>query len=90
MNIRIYFIAVNTYRSTTDHGFANTWAIYRCLSRYEQHRMLSIGMPVIHCSDPHPTTFGLRPITRAEGQSVLLNFERFGILPDLLLFGTPC
>lgn len=38
------YIAINSYRSSTDNGFSNTWVVYHC-SRKDQMRLLREGMP---------------------------------------------
>jgi hypothetical protein len=40
-----YYIAINSYRSSTSEGFCNTWTIYRC-SKETQRRLLTEGLPV--------------------------------------------
>jgi hypothetical protein len=61
--IKMQYIAVNTYRSATDTGFANTWRIYR-VTRADRSHLLSVGLPTFGCSIPTP--IGLRPATRSE------------------------
>lgn len=38
------YIAINSYRSSTDHGFSNTWVVYHC-TKEDQMRLLREGMP---------------------------------------------
>lgn len=90
MIIRVYYVAVNDYRDHTSNGFVNTWTVYRCLNRADQARILEIGLPVKHCLNHEPTTNGIRTITREERTRIQSDFHRFGVLPDLISYGTPC
>lgn len=58
-----YYVAINAYRSATDHGFVNTWRVYRCHGRAHQHNLLTVGLPT---HDGGKTTLGVRRATRAE------------------------
>lgn len=67
---RRYFVAVNQYRSSTDHGFANTWRVYECLDAAHQRRILKHGLPVRDVcgidGTPCYSTMGVRAATPAE------------------------
>lgn len=76
---RSYFVAVNAYRSSTDHGFANTWGVMRCESAKQQRHILNVGLPVgdqwwedsdgkRHASI---STMGIRAATRSEIREAL-------------------
>ena len=70
-----YYIAINLYRSSTSDGFANTYAIRQCKNRAEQHKLLTVGLPVNdiwhHDGSQSYSNFGIRPITQAERREVL-------------------
>ena len=57
------YIALNSYRSSTDTGFANTWRIYQVTPADRKH-ILTSGIPT-HDSIL-PTIMGIRPATRTE------------------------
>lgn len=63
------YISINSYRSSTSAGFANTWKTYR-LSSELRKKMLTIGLPVRDCcgmdGSPYYSTQGIRPATAAE------------------------
>jgi hypothetical protein len=66
----VAYIAINSYRTSTDHGFANTWTVYRCEPRVRA-ALLSKGLAVsdqVRASDRGPvfSTMGIRPATAAE------------------------
>lgn len=69
-----YYIAINSYRSSTSEGFANTWVICRCQDRATQRRILQEGLPVNdqeHIDSdgrrtPVCSTMGIRPATATE------------------------
>jgi hypothetical protein len=67
------FISINQYRSSTSHGFGNTWQTYR-ISAADRARMLSEGLPVrdVCTMDRKPvcSTMGIRAATRAERAGV--------------------
>ena len=73
-----YYVAVNSYRSSTGNGFSNTWGLYKCRSRKEQLEVLERGLPVgdTWCQNrdtgevtPIYSTFGVRPLTASERRS---------------------
>jgi hypothetical protein len=55
-----YWIAINAYRSDTDHGGANTWAAYVCADRSTQRHLLNEGLPTY--DSKWPTTMGIRAL----------------------------
>ncbi len=57
------YIAINSYRNSTDNGFANTWVVYRC-TREQQRRLLTEGLPTAVSSEK--TTMGIRLATPSE------------------------
>jgi hypothetical protein len=67
------YIAINTYRTSTSDGFANTWVVYRTI-RKRQRELLRNGAPVkdqcLLAEDgrrlPYHSTNGIRLATRAE------------------------
>jgi hypothetical protein len=64
------YIAINSYRSSTDHGFGDTWKIFRCEPAVRA-ALLSKGLPVkdqCRASDRGPvfSTMGIRAATAAE------------------------
>jgi hypothetical protein len=59
------YMALNSYRSSTDTGFANTWTTFR-VTPADRKNALIVGIPT-HDSDT-PTTIGIRSATRAEIQ----------------------
>lgn len=68
------YIAVNSYRSETSHGFSNTWRIYRCEPSV-RNTILRRGLPaqdVCRASDRGPvfSTMGIRAATAAERRKV--------------------
>ena len=71
---RNYFIAINSYRTSKDAGFANTWRVYLCATRHRQRDLLTNGLPVTdvaHIDDdgrstPVSSTNGIRIPTRSE------------------------
>lgn len=71
---RRYFVAVNSYRSSTSSGFANTWRVWECDSAAHQRRILRDGLPVSdvqHLSrtgrrSPVFSTVGIRSATPTE------------------------
>ena len=71
---RNYYVAINSYRSSTDAGFANTWDVFLCRDAAQQHRILRDGLPVrdiVHLQNggsqsPVYSTIGIRAATRAE------------------------
>jgi hypothetical protein len=70
MNNYTAYIAINSYRSSTSHGFGNTWIIYRCEPSVRA-ALLSKGLPVkdqCRASDRGPvfSTMGIRAATAAE------------------------
>ena len=40
------YIAVNNMRSSTSHGFGNTWDVYRCKDQAERNKILRRGLAV--------------------------------------------
>jgi hypothetical protein len=66
-----HYLAINHYRSSTDHGFVNTWAVRSC-TRAEQIDALRDGLPVTDIRfdggtfAPFTSTNGVRLATRAE------------------------
>jgi hypothetical protein len=71
---RNYYVVVNTYRSSTDNGFANTWCVALCANKSVQRRILDEGLPVHDvCDLDHNgrrttvySTMGVRAATPAE------------------------
>jgi hypothetical protein len=67
------YVAINSYRSSTSHGFGNTWDIRRCTPA-DRRKALRDGLPVGDCwlSDGIPirSTMGVRPATAAERRRV--------------------
>ena len=63
------YISINSYRSSTSHGFGNTWKTYR-LSKELRKKMLKDGLPVRDCcgmdGSPVLSTVGIRSATRQE------------------------
>jgi hypothetical protein len=64
------YVAINSYRSETSHGFGNTWKIYRCEPAVRS-ALLTKGLPardVCRASDRGPvfSTMGIRAATAAE------------------------
>jgi hypothetical protein len=66
------YIAVNSHRSVSGDGFANTWQIYKTSPRIQRHA-LTKGLPLPvwpHGTDgngdPIVTTMGIRLATRKE------------------------
>lgn len=64
------YIAINSYRSSTDHGFGNTWRVFRCEPAVRV-ALLSRGLAVTdqcRASDRGPifSTMGIRAATAAE------------------------
>lgn len=60
------YIAINPYRSSTSHGFANKWDYFKC-SKEDRRLLLGHGMPVkdVSYSDGSPfySTMGIRGLT---------------------------
>ena len=69
-----HLVAVNAYRTSTSHGFTNTWGVFRCKDREHQKIVLRDGLPVRDAmridSDgrrsPVLSTMGVRPATNSE------------------------
>ena len=64
------YIAINSFRSSTDNGFGNTWETYRCEPAVRA-ALLAKGLPVrdqCRASDRGPvfSTMGIRAATAAE------------------------
>ena len=71
---RLYWIAINAYRSSTSNGFANTWQTYALSSKKRRDEILTEGLPVSDCvlidSNGYRqlaySTMGIRLATRPE------------------------
>jgi hypothetical protein len=74
------YIAINSRRSSTSPGFANTWEVYRA-SRSDRSHLLSIGLPT-HDST-QPTVNGIRPATRSEIRAYRQQADYSGHIPTL-------
>lgn len=63
------YISINSYRSSTSHGFGNTWKPYR-ITRELRGKMLGRGLPVRDCcgmdGSPIFSTMGIRAASAAE------------------------
>jgi hypothetical protein len=81
-----HWIVINTYRSPTDDGFANSWSIWRCRTADERRRLLSEGLPYgsqhgwLQNADGscelYVGTRGIRAATPAERRQALRDLER--------------
>jgi len=72
-----YYVAINHYRTSTSHGFANTWRVHRCESACERNRLLRDGLPVkdgSRCT----TTMGIRLATAGERRRARQDLEVYG------------
>lgn len=65
-----YYVAINDYRSSTSHGFVNTWRVVSYRSKAERNKVLRDGLLVkdVWFSDGLPvySTMGIRAATRQE------------------------
>lgn len=85
-----HFIAINSHRSSTDHGFANTWQVYECESHEQRASILADGLPVRDvetldsngCRGPVYSTKGIRAATPAELREVRRLRERYHEDPE--------
>jgi hypothetical protein len=83
MSTRNYWVAINTYRSSTDNGFANTWQAHRCADAAEQRRILTEGLPVRDAEyidndgrrSPVSSTMGIRLLTASERRQVAKEYK---------------
>lgn len=75
------YLAVNDYRSSTDHGFSNTWRIYEC-SAETRARVLRSGLPVCDArhadGSPLLSRMGIRPATAQERQQYRRAIAQYG------------
>ena len=75
-----YYLMINGYRSSTGHGFSNTWIPHRCRSRKEQQQILQNGLPVtdVCYSDGRSlySTMGIRIPTPTEYSRIHRSLER--------------
>ena len=63
------YISINSYRSSTSHGFTNTWKTYR-ISKDLRTEILHKGLSIADCTDmdgsPVLSPMGIRAATLSE------------------------
>jgi hypothetical protein len=76
-----HYIALNSYRSSSSNGFANTWRYYLC-DKATQNRLLKEGLETYDTDFEMKSTMGIRLLTRQEIRRFKAEMNNYGEILD--------